>query len=183
MMASLYASGVYRPYISKHVVAAVELGRSGRWAERRPEDENRFVYLLHGYEVRMHQEAETLADAVVIVAGGLEIAETVHSVAATRPRDLYWLSRRAPLPDDETYHVGSRRDTADGDVVSYHHRRATLVYSPRVLRSWRQLDAIQDRALARLNALGRRLAADGYGAWVRRGAAAVADAVNDFEFL
>ncbi|WP_299444212.1 hypothetical protein [uncultured Phycicoccus sp.] len=183
MTAASYARNVYEPYIAPHVLQAIRLGRSEEWDVARPKDVNRYVYLVHGYEVRMHQEAETLADAIVIVGGGFEIAETLQEVRATRPGDLWWLSRKTPLSEQAILEVDKRRKTDEKDVVSYFHRRATLVYSPRVAQAWRWIDGVQDDAIRQLNALAARLEADGYGPWVAKGASAIAEQVNDAAFL
>jgi hypothetical protein len=176
----LYNAKVYRPFVQKHVEEAIEGAKTGDWYKAHPGFNKRYVYILHRYEVRMHQEVETLADAVVIIFNGFEIPETVESLDAVRPDALDFLDKENEA--SSTIRVDKRRQTDQKDVVKYHHTRITLVHSPVVWNLWKKLDEQRNILIDRLNGLVRGVVRAGGGAWVESTGQQLADMINEFQF-
>lgn len=177
-----YNDKILRPFIQPLIEDAVRVTLNGELYQAYPKTRRQWVYFHHEYDVEMHQEADTLSDAIVIVASGFEVPETMMGVRPDPDDFGVWaLVRDAPLA--RTHTIGKKQKTGRKNVVRYRHHRYQLVHSPRAVMMHATLNAIRNRSIDRLNVLAGKLAVGGAAPWVAKSGAALANLINEFAFL
>lgn len=146
-----------------------------------PKSRKQWIYLYHEYDILMDQQANTAADAIVIIASGFSVPEV--SAGIDVDPDSGFLSRRFDAPLFTTHTVDKRRRTDKKNIVSYRHHRYQLIHSPYVMKVYKTLIRIRNSAIAKLNALAAHFQAGPATAWVAKSGLGFANMINDFSFL